>query len=342
MEMNETLIKKFLQNLCSVEEAELICKHLQGHPGDLDVFLPEHQLDNTIMDPRKKEALLLKIKEQIRVARPVRKKLWLISIAAAAILLISFIGFWMGKEPITESISLEKSHTLVHINYGNEDLALTISDGSTILLKPKSEIRYLETFDSQKRDFHLKGAARFQVVKDSLRPFNVYAGGTLTTALGTEFTVSTFDTEEEVMIALHSGKVVVQPTNSVLVPGDKIFVNPTTLLARLNPALNKPVSSLKLAKGRDYKKRKEDSLLSFTNKPLDEIFSQLEAEFSLVIVYESKLIENRFFTGSFKRAQNVEMEIMWAIAQLNNLYLIKEENHYELTPREKVPKIKIN
>lgn len=344
MEVDKTLIKKFLQDLCSVEEAELVWKHLQEHPDDMDFLQTENKQDNTILNPIKQEALLLKIKERIQTEQPFKKKrLGWAGTAAAAILLISFIGIWMNKEPITENISLEKAHTLVQINYGNEDMILVVSDGSSIRLKPKSEIRYLESFGSDKRDFHLKGAARFQVARDSLRPFNVYAGGTLTTALGTEFTVSAFDTEEEVIIDLHSGKVVVQPTNSVLMPGDRIFINTTTLLARLNPNRERPVSPSKIANSNSNNEKEKSALLSFKNEPLNSIFSQLETEFSIEIIYDPKTIKNRFFTGSFNRKLGVESEVIHAIAHLNGLHVLKTENkHYELTPLAKMPKNKTN
>jgi ferric-dicitrate binding protein FerR (iron transport regulator) len=346
MEVDKTLIKKFLQNLCSVEEAEQVWKHLQEHPGDMDFLQTENKQDNTILNPIKKEALLLKIKEKIQIERPLRKnRLWWAGASAAAILLIGFISIWINinKAPIAEDLSLEKTHTLVHINYGHEDMSLVISDGSTILLKPKSEVRYLESFGSDKRDFYLKGAARFQVARDSLRPFNVYAGGTLTTALGTEFTVSAFDTEEEVIIDLHSGKVVVQPTNSVLMPGDRIFINTATLLARLNPNHDRPVSPSKIAKSNSNSEKEKSALLSFKNEPLNSIFSQLETEFSIEIIYDPKTIKNRFFTGSFNRKLGVESEVIQAIAHLNGLHVIKTENkHYELTPLAKMPKNKTN
>ena len=340
MEVDNTLIKKFLQNLCSVEEAELVWKHLKEQPEDVDFFLTENDHHITNLDPIKKEALLLKIKEKIQIERPLRKnRLGWASASAAAILLIGFISIWINinKAPIEENLNLEKTHTLVHINYGNEDMNLTVSDGSTILLKPKSEIRYLESFGSDKRDFHLKGAARFQVARDSVRPFNVHAGGILTTALGTEFTVSAFDTEEEVIINLHSGKVVVQPTNSILAPGDKIFINTTTLLARVNPNLETTISPSKIAKNNSEKE--ERALVAFKNEPLNSIFSRLETEFSIEITFDPKIIKNRFFTGNFNRKLGVESEIIQVIAGLNDLDVLKTDNkHYELIPLAKMPK----
>ena len=338
MKVNVTLIEKFLQNLCSVDEAELVWKHFHEHPEEMDFYLFDWNNNDSTMNPLKNEYLPLKIKEIIQANRPVRRNIWLVSISAAAILLICFIGFWISQEPIIGSVALEKSHTLIHINSGNEDLVLNSSDGSTILLKPKSEIRYLETFTADKRDFHLKGEATFQVVKDVLRPFNVYAGGTVTVALGTAFTVSAFDAHEEVLISLYSGKVVVQPGNTVLMPGDQVFVNTITLLARRNPHLNSSILFDRNPENKSAEESKKDLNLTFWNVPLEILFSRLEAEFSIVVDYDPKIIKNRFFTGSFKRSPNVETEIIQTVIQLNGLHFEKENNHFELTSLRRVQK----
>lgn len=133
---------------------------------------------------------------------------------AASIALILGIGFaWLqlqkssdgvGEVAIAEEVVMENI-----VNPDDKPLSITLPDGSTVLLEKNSEITYSKDFTATNREINLKGEALFDVVRDTTRPFLVYAGETTTRVLGTSFIVRAFEGEEEVKVDVLRGKVMV-------------------------------------------------------------------------------------------------------------------------------------
>jgi transmembrane sensor len=81
---------------------------------------------------------------------------------------------------------------------------VVLADSSVVHLDIGSEIAV--TMTEHSREITLtRGRALFQVAKDAERPFTVTAGGTLTTALGTQFQVHT--QSDQVVVVLTEGSV---------------------------------------------------------------------------------------------------------------------------------------
>ena len=346
MTIDNTLIEKFFRNQCTEEEALRVIEYLEAHPHKLDELLPEKLWEQvealSIMPFAKKEELLQSIIEQtaIKRNRPVPVLSWGLLVAASLLLVLGLV-WWMGSgtdkySPLQNPQAA--AYTLVKINYGKEEMALDIADGSVIYLKPGGEIRYLEQLSKEKRDFRLKGTARFKVAEDKLRPFNVYAGGTVTTALGTDFTVSAREGEDRVSVLLHSGKVVVGPDSTInatgmkktyLLPGNKLLINKTNFRLTLiknaeQPLLNRKSIGLK---GHTELSATE---ISFRNQSLDKIFNVLQNDFSADIRFDKAQVKGMYFTGAFKRnAQTVSL-VLNEIALLNHLNIERRDSIYVL------------
>lgn len=79
-------------------------------------------------------------------------------------------------------------------------------EGSNVILGPNSTITFHPGFNGEKRTIKLTGAADFEVVQNSGKPFEVVIPGQIITVLGTHFNVSSYAHEKEVT-ALLSGKV---------------------------------------------------------------------------------------------------------------------------------------
>ena len=106
---------------------------------------------------------------------------------------------------------------------------ITLKDGTRVLLNAGSKISYLPNFSETERNVYLEGEAYFEVAKDLERPFKVYSGQTVTTALGTTFNISAYPGQPNISIALIEGKVKVgneqhdnpqQNHNLLLLPGE--------------------------------------------------------------------------------------------------------------------------
>ncbi|WP_316810327.1 FecR family protein [Pedobacter heparinus] len=342
--MDNTLLERFFRNQCTEEEALEVVKYLETHPQKLDELFPEQLWQDmealSVMPADKKETLLQAILKQTAIKQG-RTTLVRVLSVAASLLLILGLGWWLGRgtdQPVQLQNKPATAYTLVKINYGREDMKLNIADGSIIYLKPGGEIRYLEQLSKQKRDFTLKGIARFKVAADKMRPFNVYAGGTVTTALGTDFTISSQEEGNRVSVLLHSGKVVVSADSSTnasrmkktyLLPGNKLLINKTNFALTLikKAGLQAPGRKLMAPKGQTELNATE---ISFRNQPLDKIFRVLQSDFSAVIEFDKAQVAGMYFTGSFKRSAHTVALVLNEIALLNHLNIERRDSTYIL------------
>jgi transmembrane sensor len=127
----------------------------------------------------------------------------------AAILLVIITFSWLiyqsqGPDP---SPALSQTSSLIHKNTApGEKMQLTLPDGTRVWLNSVSGLEFPAEFDTEERLVKLTGEAFFEVEKDSLRPFKVLAGQTVTEAVGTSFNINT-RTSGKVNISLFTGKV---------------------------------------------------------------------------------------------------------------------------------------
>jgi len=104
---------------------------------------------------------------------------------------------------------------------------IQLPDGTMVWLNAESTLKYPNQFDSAGREVFLVGEAFFDVARDETKPFTVHAGGLTTTALGTSFSVTSYPKEENISVALLTGKVIVREeegkelNSMVLAPGEQ-------------------------------------------------------------------------------------------------------------------------
>jgi transmembrane sensor len=106
---------------------------------------------------------------------------------------------------------------------------LTLSDGSQVILNSGSELKYVQNFETDRREVYLKGEAFFNVAKDTQRLFIVNSRDAQTTALGTSFNVKAYE-GETVDISLLTGKVAVKKDRTMdevvtLSPGEAVKID---------------------------------------------------------------------------------------------------------------------
>ncbi len=123
---------------------------------------------------------------------------------AASILLVAGAASFLFLRPRQEVIVAEASRSV------------TLPDGSVILLRKGSSLKYPGAFDGTDRVVQLEGEAFFQVARDERRPFHVFTKRAEVKVLGTSFRVRSADSTEEVMVS--SGKVSVQDRAAAAAP----------------------------------------------------------------------------------------------------------------------------
>ncbi len=108
---------------------------------------------------------------------------------------------------------------------------ILLPDSSYITVNAGTTVRYNTDFGKAHRDVWLDGEAYF-VVKKSEKPFIVHSGTVQIKAVGTEFNVRAYSSEDQVETTLVSGKVLVKDTGGLsnlpeevaLLPNQKLIV----------------------------------------------------------------------------------------------------------------------
>ncbi len=228
------------------------------------------------------------------------------------------------------------------INTSDKDQLFTLADGSTILLSPNSVLSYRLTAAS--RELALNGVARFTVKKDQARPFSVFSGDIVTTALGTTFSVMAFPGGNSITIRLHEGKVVVRSVDSIrdklakdfyLLPGNELVYDKRLVSARLGRfgttiatgGKKSPEQELPVTDSLSMSQSDMGSWYMFNNQSLDQVFRQLQEMFQTKIVYSSAEVKNKYFIGKFDKSDSL-INILRKITVLNKLRLIQKDNMF--------------
>lgn len=223
---------------------------------------------------------------------------------AAAIMLLLFSIYYYG---------VFYNPTIKINNYGLLDKEVNLPDGSLVLLKEGGEISFKEHFKKTRR-VELKGEAFFDVVKDTLKEFNVVTGSTITKVLGTKFSVIERG-DKEVEISLYTGKVLVSVKDYAeswaLVPGESLVYH------KGSAEIRKFNTSLSFAFGNKF--------IDVNNIKLKELFYFLSKRFD----YEfdsSSYNENNRVTLRINKQDSLA-EILNILSIINNtIYEIKKEN----------------
>lgn len=150
-------------------------------------------------------------------------KKWLYSGVAAvlAIALTTSTYLFLHADQTTECVLAQ---TII-ANPSSKIKTVFLPDSSVVELEPEAEIRYIEEFRTN-RHIKLKGKAFFKVQKDKDHPFKVSCRETITTVLGTSFTING-STKNTVEVSLYEGSVQMNVENNdsswILSPGEQFI-----------------------------------------------------------------------------------------------------------------------
>jgi len=350
----EEIINNFFAGKYNAQDAAMIYTWLRENPAKLEAYIGEEEWDDFqpvhALAPEISSKLWDGIKKNngspdagYSSSPGVRRHRYLKWLAAAAsVLLVTGLPWsYIAKKQKT-SISRAEAVTGTKsiFNHTRQNMTFTLIDGSKIELLPNSTLSYPENFDSLKRDVHLSGGANFDIAKDVARPFTVYSNSVLTTALGTSFTVKSYEANNTTIL-LHEGRIMIKianPSSHVnkkefyLTPGDIFILNKVNAPARMGSTergtISRSVTSDSLtvdsltARVLHIEKDKDDSY-QFDNYPLDVVFDQLQIIYNTTIIYDKSKLGNRSFIGKIDKRDSL-YTVLKSIALLNNFGLRKQ------------------
>lgn len=349
MQITDELLNNFFQDKCSAEEAAVILAYLNENPSIVNNYLNEsewHNFEtNGKLHPVISEKILAIVTNEINM--PNKKKItWLRYVAAAAAVIGIFfsINYFIAtkktnKITTTTNNALAEKPILKVVNNTSKLIEkIILEDGSLIELSPNSQLSFYKPFEQNKRSIYLKGVAKFTVAKNTLKPFTVYSNEISTTALGTQFSVSSFDKLNTIIVSLFEGKVIVKSNNTkhaikdvYMIAGDVFEYNKISGLVK-NSKLKKGIIKAKSKSNNTPTTVENNNWYMFNNQNLSTVFDQLSAIYNVKIHYTKTDLSKMSFIGKIDKADLID-NVLQDIALLNKLSVKKEGTQYFITKK---------
>lgn len=218
--------------------------------------------------------------------------------AMISLVIVAFaLTWWWSRDDISTVQTLSKAaEWQQEVNNSALPKTVFLSDGSSVVLQPKSILYYHRVFDSDYREVKLEGEAFFEVAKDPNKPFLVYADKIVSKVLGTSFVVRAFRDERDVKVLVKTGKVSVYTDDDIEVnknivdkqlQGVLLTPNQQAIFSKEDAQLVKSLVEdpqvLVGPKSRDFE---------FIDTPLRDVFATLEKAYGIEIVYDEELMGN--------------------------------------------------
>tara|TARA_R110001606_G_scaffold399236_1_gene582628 strand:- start:29185 stop:30387 length:1203 start_codon:yes stop_codon:yes gene_type:complete len=187
---------------------------------------------------------------------------------------------------------------------------LKLPDGTKIWMNSGSELTYALPFSNTERRVQLKGEAYFEVTHNKQKPFIVETIYQDVKVLGTEFNVSAYPEDSNIITTLVEGKVVVNSTNNQLTQFEEFLLPNEQLM------LDKETSvSVKREVDTYIYTSWKDGRFKFVNEPLESFFKKLSRWYNVDVFIKDESIKEIRFSGDLPRYKNMS----------NILKIIEEE-----------------
>ena len=179
------------------------------------------------------------------------------------------------------------------VNDGDKPMAVSLPDGSSVLLQPGSRLSYPACFSRTcHRKVYLSGAAFFEVSRITNQPFVVYANEMVINVLGTSFGIKANEYDSTVRLIVKTGKVAVsiqRKSEQVIVNASQqaVLQRKTLLVAvTLLPADQPVITNL------------ETAAFIFNDAPVDSVMNAITRAYGVHITYDKTLLADCRLTAS--------------------------------------------
>jgi len=296
----EKLLDRYSRGECTPEEEAFVTNWYNAIDTDSRKDLPEEL--EAVMQAK----AWTRLKDRVHRNNDIPRFNTFFKVAAAVALLavagMTVFFTWRGYGPAQVAERAMPTVSAAWVVQGSACITpcpVTLPDGSRIVLQPGSELRYPETFAADKREVYLTGEAFFDVRRDTLRPFLVYANEVTTRVLGTSFTIKAYTGAKEITVAVKTGRVSVykQPDAArnqavaeevILAPNQQAVYNrdqqhvSKALVSNPHIVLEKPTLFA----------------MEYDGTPVVKILQVLEENYGIDIVFDEKALEGCALTTS--------------------------------------------
>lgn len=314
--MTDEILFKYISDQASPEETSLVQKWAQSSEdrkkelARLKNVWVLAGLENEI-DFRKRDQEIERIWNIVRQLTNNEKikiiRLRLVKYAAGILLLMGLsatIGYFISNlSPGPATL-----YTEIIVPKG-ERSTVVLPDGSTVQLNSDSHLKFLSSFDLEKRGVILSGEGFFKVTPDKSRPFVVETSSVQIEVLGTSFNVSSYPNDSSVTTFLETGRVKI--VNAQL---NDIFLSPNEAYS-YNTFTHESVKlSMQDQRFSDWTK----GMLTIDGETISELAKKLERRFNVQIIFADEEVKQHIYTGSIKdKDLNTVLEALTYASSIN-------------------------
>jgi len=340
MQVDPSLIARFLRNECNEEERALVAAWLDEHPEALELYLGESEWAGfaaaEMMAPERSASMKQTVMNAVRKPEKAR---WIsyqkLAVAATVCVLLSASAYlwWQHRpsvQPAEHIAALTDNKMIIISNASAKEKSLRMPDGSLVIVAANSTVKYPKTF-REDRTVQLEGSALFDVSKDETHPFRVSAGVLQVTVLGTRFRIDADKGNSNMDVKLFSGKirVGVGEKETDLLPGKEFHYQQGVWIVRTFEHNKKDAAAGSIAGAEEAAPL--NNTLVFDNRPLSAVLATLQTRFNIPIHYNNKIIRKYYFSGEFNATDSLN-QILTTICTLNGLQVKEDSTGYTLLP----------
>ncbi len=186
---------------------------------------------------------------------------------------------------------------------------IVLSDGTKVTINAASSLQYPVFFNDESRLVKLTGEAYFNVAKDKNKPFIITTNGMNIEVLGTEFNVSSYGTDNEIVTTLIEGsvKVKVGTTEMTLQPGEQAI-----LFKKKDTIAKKMVNTELFTSWKDGR-------YIFEYENLESVMKKIGRWYNVEIFYDDEQAKQYHFKGTLNKYDEIK----------NTLYIIELATNLE-------------
>lgn len=262
------------------------------------------------------------------VARPKKSRLviWRATALVAACLLLFFVwNYWSDRG---RSVDDPMQTVYQEVQSSEKNYWLTLDDGTSVILSRGAALRYNEAFGRVERMASLKGSARFDVVKNAVKPMHIDLGTWEAVVKGTLFDIQQNYVTDQKELTLYHGKVELinkkDPTQLLsILPNQKVSWKADA--SRTRDMQVDTLSPQELVAARQLY---QDSLV-FSKIAFKDLAIRLKERYRKEFVFENPEIANRLYTGK-----------IWNIKLQELLHIMSTTNPFEYEIKDSVVIIK--
>lgn len=261
--------------------------------------LPEPEISDNELG-----ALKESIFAEIDQAEPVRRPIWHYLpkwVAAACISGLLVAAGWlfmrenkMPHESYPNFVArAAEQYDLIEVKNLTKNVRLVnLPDGSSVILKKGSMLSYPTAFDKSSREVYLTGEAFFEIARNVEKPFYVHTNQIITKVLGTSFNVRAYP-ERQISVSVNTGLVSVYKATDEDAKAARADRSLKGLLLSANQQAIYAGDRIVRMDSRAEAGQpitEEAMAFEYEEKPVGEIFAELEKAYGITIVYDTTVI----------------------------------------------------